>query len=453
MTTDTENKGVAERSMGFGLRALNRLAGSDLLDRIRIRKQVERAALPGHQERLPLGDRRRPHLQGRPAAGQTGAPDDGQVEGPLRPHPRRRAADVPGGGPRLRRGEGPPGRAARPTPSATTPPELLAQATELGVNMLGVPEELGGVMQRAVGGDQRAGRRGARPRRHGHRRTPRSPPAPSPPRSASGAAPSRRRPTCPPSPARTSPPRRWRSSSRGRCSTRSQLETTARRDGDGLGARRRQVAASPARDRVRALRRRRRGRGHGPALFLVESGADGLSIEAEPAMGLRAAATGRLAARGRAACRPSALLGEGERRGLRRVRAAARGSPGARSRSAPRRRCSTTSSPTSTSARRSASRSANRQAVAFMVADIGIELEGDAAGHLPRRQPRRPGQGLRPRGGAGPPALRREGHADRLRRRAAARRPRLRQGAPGRALVPRPARSGRHGGRPARLRR
>ena len=26
-----------------------------------------------------------------------------------------------------------------------TPPELLAQATELGVNMLGVPEELGGV--------------------------------------------------------------------------------------------------------------------------------------------------------------------------------------------------------------------------------------------------------------------------------------------------------------------
>ena len=27
-----------------------------------------------------------------------------------------------------------------------TPPELLAQAAELGVNMLGVPEELGGVM-------------------------------------------------------------------------------------------------------------------------------------------------------------------------------------------------------------------------------------------------------------------------------------------------------------------
>ena len=30
--------------------------------------------------------------------------------------------------------------------ACATPPELLAQASELGVNMLGVPEELGGVM-------------------------------------------------------------------------------------------------------------------------------------------------------------------------------------------------------------------------------------------------------------------------------------------------------------------
>lgn len=34
--------------------------------------------------------------------------------------------------------------------------------------------------------------------------------------------------------------------------------------------------------------------GHGPALFLVESSSAGLSVEVEPAMGLRAAATGRL---------------------------------------------------------------------------------------------------------------------------------------------------------------
>ena len=40
MPTATDDKGVAERSMGLGLRWLNKLAGSDLLDRIRIRKQV-----------------------------------------------------------------------------------------------------------------------------------------------------------------------------------------------------------------------------------------------------------------------------------------------------------------------------------------------------------------------------------------------------------------------------
>ena len=44
MTTSTQNdQGIAERSMGVGLRALNWLAGSDLLDRIRLRKGVERA--------------------------------------------------------------------------------------------------------------------------------------------------------------------------------------------------------------------------------------------------------------------------------------------------------------------------------------------------------------------------------------------------------------------------
>ncbi len=47
MPTATQDKSVAERSMGLGLRWLNRLAGSDLLDRIRIRKQVERALFNG----------------------------------------------------------------------------------------------------------------------------------------------------------------------------------------------------------------------------------------------------------------------------------------------------------------------------------------------------------------------------------------------------------------------
>ena len=51
--------------------------------------------------------------------------------------------------------------------------------------------------------------------------------------------------------------------------------------------------------------------GIGPALFVVESGAKGLSVEAEPAMGLRPAATGRLLIEG-VRLPAGALLGEGK---------------------------------------------------------------------------------------------------------------------------------------------
>ena len=50
--------------------------------------------------------------------------------------------------------------------------------------------------------------------------------------------------------------------------------------------------------------------GEGPALFVVESGAGGLSVEAEPAMGLRPAATGRLLLDG-VRVPAAAVLGEG----------------------------------------------------------------------------------------------------------------------------------------------
>jgi alkylation response protein AidB-like acyl-CoA dehydrogenase len=48
----------------------------------------------------------------------------------------------------------------------------------------------------------------------------------------------------------------------------------------------------------------------GPKLFLIESGAEGLSVEAEPAMGLRPAATGRLLLEG-VRLPAAAVLGEG----------------------------------------------------------------------------------------------------------------------------------------------
>jgi len=139
------DKGVAERSMGFGLRALNRLAGSDLLDRIRVRKQVERALFQGTKSGFRSATAagrtfKAAQKLGRPARQATGkprplfdiTPDDEQQMfqeavrdfAAAKVRPAAQAADT----------------------ERSTPPELLDQIDELGVNMLGVPEELGGAM-------------------------------------------------------------------------------------------------------------------------------------------------------------------------------------------------------------------------------------------------------------------------------------------------------------------
>ena len=78
-----------------------------------------------------------------------------------------------------------------------------------------------------------------------------------------------------------------------------------------------------------------------PALFLVESGTDGLSVEPEPAMGIRAAATGRVILED-VRLPASALLGDGDPEVYVELRRRSGGSAGARWRSAPARRCSTT---------------------------------------------------------------------------------------------------------------
>ncbi|HEY3435492.1 MAG TPA: acyl-CoA dehydrogenase family protein, partial [Solirubrobacterales bacterium] len=145
MTTTTENKGMAERSMGYGLRALNRLAGSDLLDRIRLRKQVEKALFQGTKNGFKgatAAGRTFSAAQrlGKPARQKKGrskglfdlSPDDEQQM--FQEAGRSFASDL------IRPA------ALEADEKRETPKEILDQANELGVNMLGVPEELGGVM-------------------------------------------------------------------------------------------------------------------------------------------------------------------------------------------------------------------------------------------------------------------------------------------------------------------
>ncbi len=145
MPTATQEKGMAERSMGLGLRWLNRLAGSDLLDRIRIRKQVERALFNGTKNGFRTATAagrtfKAAQTLGKPARQATGksrnlfdlSPDDEQqmLQEGVRDFAEAKVRPV----------------AAQADADRKAPAELLEQANELGINMLGVPEELGGVM-------------------------------------------------------------------------------------------------------------------------------------------------------------------------------------------------------------------------------------------------------------------------------------------------------------------
>jgi alkylation response protein AidB-like acyl-CoA dehydrogenase len=307
--TVTQEKSMAERSMGLGLRWLNRLAGSDLLDRIRIRKQVERALFTttksGFRSATAAGRTFKAAQQlGKPARQATGkprslfdvTPDDEQQM--FQEAVREFAANE-----------------VRPAALAAdadreTSSELLAQVNELGVNMLGVPEELGGVMheQAAVTAALIAEALG-----HGDMGIAYAALAPGAVATAIGHwgsaeqeatyLPSFTGEDVPVAALAILEPRPLFDPLK--------LETKARRDGsdwviDGiksLVARAKEcelfVVAAETEE-------------NGPALFVIESGTSGLSVEDEPAMGLRAAATGRLLLEG-ARVPEGALMAEGKR--------------------------------------------------------------------------------------------------------------------------------------------
>jgi alkylation response protein AidB-like acyl-CoA dehydrogenase len=136
---------AADQGMAVALRSLNRLAGSGLLDRVGLRRLTERLVYQGARNGFRaagassrtfaaatrLGKPAR--LSTRPSAGLFDLrPDDEQQMlrdsfrdfGRERIRPAAGAADV----------------------ACAAPAELLEQASELGLTMLGVPEELGGAV-------------------------------------------------------------------------------------------------------------------------------------------------------------------------------------------------------------------------------------------------------------------------------------------------------------------
>jgi alkylation response protein AidB-like acyl-CoA dehydrogenase len=308
MPTVTDDKGMAERSMGLGLRWLSRLAGSDLLDRIRIRKGVERALFNSTKNGFRTAT----------AAGRTFKAAQ-SLTGPARQAPSkpRPLFDITPDDEQQMLQEGVRDFAeAKVRPAAkqadfdsSTPAELLAQANELGVNMLGVPEELGGVMhEQAAVTSVLIGEALA----HGDMGIAYAALAPGAVATAIGhwGTPEQEATYLPAFTGEDTPAAALAILEPRPLFDPLKLETTARRDGEDWvldGAK--SLLARPDECELFVVAAETE---EGPALFVVESGASGLSVEPEPAMGLRPAATGSLLLEG-VRLPAGALMGEGKR--------------------------------------------------------------------------------------------------------------------------------------------
>jgi len=293
--------------MGFGLRALNWLAGSDLLDRIRMRKQVERALFQGTKNGFRSATAagrsfKAAQKLGKPArqakSRSTGlfdlAPDDEQQMFQEAGHAFAKEKVRPA--------------ALDADTDRATPRELLDQAAELGIDMLGVPEELGGVMheQSAVTsvliGEALA---------HGDMGIAYAALAPGAVATAIGLWGSAEQEATylPAFTGEDVPAAALAILEPEALFDPLKLKTVAHRDGEDWvldGAKSLLARATECELFVIAAE----ADGIGPTLFLVESGTKGLSVEDEPAMGLRPATTGRLLIDG-ARLPAGALLGEG----------------------------------------------------------------------------------------------------------------------------------------------
>ena len=295
--------------MGYGLRALGRIAGSGTLDRIGLRSGLEHAVFKGTRGGLRSATRASRTFKAaqnltRPARPAAGTPSSGlldltpdEEQSMLQEALRAFAAEQ-----------------IRPTASLAdsecqVAPELLEQITELGVGALGIPEELGGLAleQPAV-----TGVLAAEALAHGDMGIAYAALAPAAVAAAIGRwGSAEQQATYLPAFTAAAPPAAALAILEPRALfDPMDLHTGASRDGadwiiDGAKA----LVARPGDCELFIIAANTQS---GPALFLVESGTAGLSIEAEPAMGLRAAATGRLVAEA-VRVPGGALIGDGAR--------------------------------------------------------------------------------------------------------------------------------------------
>lgn len=360
-------------AMGFGLAALNRLAGSPLLDRAGLRKPVERivaTATRGGFKAAGAAQRaftattrlRKPaRLAPAPEAGLFDlTPDDEQqmivetvtefAAEQLRP------------------------AAAEADTTLAPPGDLLTRAAELGLTVVGIPEEVGGV------GTERSAVTNvlvAEALAHGDLGLAVAVLAPSAVSSVlvrHGDA-HQQATYLPAFTGDDVPAAALALQERTPLFDVFSPKTTARRTPGGYrldGVK--NLVPRVAQAELFIVSATLEGPQGGPALFVVESGTDGVSVEPEPAMGLRGAATGRLVLDG-VSLPASALIGGGKREAFTDVVRSSRLAWAALA-------CGTAKAvldyvvPYVNEREAFGEPVSHRQGVAFQVADIGIELEG-----------------------------------------------------------------------------
>ncbi len=363
---------MAERSMGIGLRALGRIAGSDVVDRLGVRKPAERILYRATRDgfkAVGAASRSFTAVNGRrrPARLSTTANKGLFDLTPTDEQQMLQESFRAFGAEQLRPA------ALRADSAAKAPEEILKQAGELGLTMLGVPEDLGGaVSERSSVTAVLA----AEALAHGDMGLAAALLAPAGVASALALwGDGDQQATYLPALVGEDVPA---AAALAIQEPRAlfdpfELQTTARRERDEFvldGVK----SLVPRAEQAELLLVAARLEGHGPVLFLVETKTDGVLTKASPGMGVRAAATGDVLFEGvRLPAR--ALLGDGDpaiyAAAVRRARlawcalslGAARGVldyviPHVNERVA-------FGEPIS-----------NRQSVAFTVSDVAIELEG-----------------------------------------------------------------------------
>lgn len=283
---------LVDRSTATGLKALNWIAGSTVLDRLRIRRQFERTVFQGTRHGVRAATKAGRTFKGVTALGKPARQRSGDPGGlfDLTPNDEQRMFIEAG---RAFAAERIRPAAASADLELETPAELLGQADELGVNTLGVPEEFEGVL-----GEHSAVTWVliAEALAHGDLGIAYSALAPGAVATAIGRwGDAGQQAAYLPAFTGDNPP----------AAALAMLEpvplfdpfkpqTTARPDknGDWILSGRKSMVARP-RECELFIVAAAAGDGS-PALFIVESGSEGLGYEPEPAMGLRAASTGQL---------------------------------------------------------------------------------------------------------------------------------------------------------------